>query len=316
MWPKKAQQPPPEPVAAQPEPLEGLLHRLDWTVLRPLATRLGGDQRSVMRGAGMELSEVREYQPGDDVRYIDWNITARSDTPYIRESHVERALDVWLVLDLSASVDWGTAQATKRERATEFAAAVGQMLGRHGNRIGAVLFADKPLALIPPSTGRTHLRRMLSTIQAAPRQPSSKTGSTDFAAALSYANTVIRHRALLLIVSDFLTADGWQPQLGRLGQRHEVIAVQLRDPRENELPDIGLVTLEDPETGQQMLVDTRDRKLRERFKQAAEAQAERLRTELATCGAEQLIIRTDDALLVTLVRFLQTRRLRRRTRKG
>lgn len=300
--------PPQPPPPAEPESLEALLHRLDWTVLRPLAARFGGDERSKVRGFGLEMTETREYQPGDDVRYIDWNITARSDSTYVRESHVERSLDVWLVLDLSASVDWGTARCTKRDLALEFVAAVGQLLGRRGNRLGAFVFSDRLVDLIPPGTGRKHLLHLLRRIREKPSQDNF--GSPDFTQMLVQANNLIRGRSLVIIVSDFLAPDGWQPILGRLALRHEVVAACLRDPREMELPDIGLITLEDPETGRQMTVDTADRKLRERFRQAAQHQADKLKADLAGCGVEQLTLNTAENLLLALVNFLESRQRR------
>ena len=308
---RAAQQPRP---AGEGEATGGLLRRLQWTVLRPLAMALGGDEPSLVHGSGMELTEVRDYQPGDDVRHIDWNITARTDRPFVRESHVERALDVWLVLDLSASVDWGTAQCLKRDQAVEFAAVAGQLLGRHGNRLGALLFADRPLCFIPPGAGRTHLLHILASIRGEPRQVSR--GRTDIAAALSRIDIVVRRRSLILIVSDFLAPEGWQPLLSRLGERHEIVAVRLADPREAELPDVGLVTLEDPETGSQLVVDTGDHRLRARFHEAAQAQAERIRADLAGCGVDQLVLSTDAPLLPALVRFLSARRTHKLARRA
>jgi uncharacterized protein (DUF58 family) len=294
---------------ATSETAEGLLRRLKWTVLRPLASRLGGDERSLVRGFGLELSELREYQPGDDIRHIDWNTTARTDRPYVREAYAERALDVWLVVDVSPSVAWGTARCLKRDLAVELAAAVGLLLGRQGNRIGALLFAERPRALFPAGTGRSHLLRLLTCLRDEPRRDA--TGRTDLAAALVQIRTFARRRSLILIVSDFLVADGWQAALGPLAHRHEVVAVRLCDPREAEIPDVGLVALEDPETGDQLLVDTGDRRLRERFADAAVTHGERIRAELVRRGVDQLLLSTADDLLPALVRFLASRKYRR-----
>lgn len=286
-----------------------LLRRLNWTILRPLARYLGGEERSLVRGPGMDLAEIREYQPGDDVRHIDWSVTARSDRPYVREAFVERALDVWLVLDMSASVDWGTAQCLKRDRAIEFATIASQLLARNGNRIGALLFADRPLAILPPGAGRSHLLNLMSRINAVPRQASR--GRTNLTEALNQAYPLLRRRSLALVVSDFLVEDGWPRALGRLAQRHEVVAVRLHDPREAEIPDVGLITFEDPETGAQLTVDTSDRKLRARFQQAAVAQAEKIRADLIGCGVDELVLSTGVDLLPTLVRFLNARKFQR-----
>lgn len=314
MWWRRSRTP--EVTAPAPSPIarlvpDALLRRLQWTILRPLATVLGGEERSLLYGPGMELAEVREYQPGDDIRYIDWNITARTDRPHIRETHAERAIDVWLVIDRSASVDWGTAQCRKRDRAVEFAAVAGQLLARHGNRIGALPFADRPLAPVPPGSGRQHLLQLLAQLEAPLEHRRAR---TDLGAALKQLNIVVRRRSLILVVTDFLVKPEWQQAMGQLAQRHEVVAVSLRDPREAALPDIGLVALEDPETGGQMIVDTGDRRLRERFATAAQAQATQLQQELAHCGVDQLVLSTDEALLPPLVRFLNARRLRRTIR--
>ena len=265
-----------------------------------------------MTGTGIELSEVREYQPGDDIRFIDWNITARAETTFVKEAQVERSLDVWLLVDLSASIDWGTALSSKRERALEFVAAAGQLLSRDGNRLGAVLFADKVLKVIPPSTGQVHLVRLLRQIG----EMATKTGphSTGLAAALAYAARIMTRRSLVLIVSDFITEDAWENGLGKLTYRHEVVAIQVHDPRESELPDMGIITLEDPETGQQLVVDTSDRKLRENFRMATQAQAEKLDNEFKKSGVDRLVISTGEDLLPGLVKFLQARRFRHRRR--
>ncbi len=309
MWRKPQTPPDATPAPPSPKGPSGMLRRLQFTVLRPLATYLGGSERSLVRGPGMELAEVREYQPGDDVRHIDWKITARTDTPYVREANVERALDTWLLMDTSASFDWGTAQAAKRDRAAEFATVTGELLTRHGNRVGALMFADQPLEFIPPGSGRTHLMRMLSKLQAAERQ--SGRGQTDLAAAIARAETVMKRKALVLVVSDFIVPDGWQPALGRLAQRHEVVGVRLHDPRESELPDVGLITLEDPETGEQLTINSSDRKLRERFHKAAEEQSVRIRDAIRRTGADYLEVSTDQDLLPTMVRFLEARRMAR-----
>ena len=316
MWFKRWKRSDHAPIDA--ERPDQLLRRLQWTVLQPLATRLGGDERSRLRGPGLELAEVREYQPGDDVRQIDWNITARTERPYVREAYAERGLDVWLVVDLSASLAWGTAQCLKRDRAIEMAAIAGQLLGRRGNRIGALAFAERPLALIPPAAGRTHLLRLLGTLGTIEGQHSTRSqqGSTDLRAALDQIAVIARRHALIVIISDMLVADGWQAALGKLAQRHELIVARLSDPREGALPDIGLVALEDPETGGQLLINTSDRSLRERFAQAAREQATAIERTIAASGADHLQLSTDAALLPALVRFLSLRDTRRRLRAG
>ncbi|GHO83724.1 hypothetical protein KSZ_17300 [Dictyobacter formicarum] len=298
-----------QPSLPQSAPSHQLLRRLDWHLLRPLASSLGGSERSPFLGPGVEFSEIRAYQPGDDIRFIDWNISARSEQPMLREAYVERAADVWFLLDLSASTRWGTADCLKLDRALEFMTLAGQLLNRAGNRLGALLFAVKPVAIIPPAVGQLHLQRLLVRVrqlQQLDEQPGA--GTTDLVAALTKAQAVMRRRALVIIISDFLAAAGWQGALGKLTQRHEVIAVRLLDPREGCLPDVGLVTLEDPETGQQLFVDTTDARLRDRFMQAARQQTEQLRADLVKCGAELLQISTDEEAIGSLIRFLQARR--------
>ena len=243
------------------------------------------------------------------MRHIDWSVTACSDRQCVRESNAERVLDAWLLLDVSGSVDWGTAECTKRARALEFAAVAGQLLGGHGNRLGALLFSHRPLGVVPPRSGRMHLLHALGRATDEPRQEAR--GATDLAETFRYAQGVIRRRSLVLVVSDFIAPEGWQGELRRLAARHEVVAVRLRDPREAELPDVGILTLEDPETGRQLTVDTGDRRLRERYKAAAREQAGRIRSELAGCGVDELALGTDAPLLPALSRFLSARRARR-----
>jgi uncharacterized protein (DUF58 family) len=283
-----------------------LLRRLRLTVLQPLASALGGDERSLYRGFGMELDELRPYAPGDDVRHIDWNITARAEEPYVRQARVERALDAWLLLDVSASVDWGTALCAKRDRADEFVAAVGQVLGQYGNRVGALLFAERPLGLHPLGTGRAHLLGLLGRLGAT--APQATHGPTDLVGALERLGALARRRALIVIVSDFLVGPGWQRPLARLAARHDVVAVRLHDPREATLPPMGIVALEDPETGRQLVVDTSDAALCERFRVAAAAQAASIASDLRRVGVDLLTLGTDEELLPPLLRFLRARR--------
>lgn len=315
MWPSRWKQnqtqetePPAAPPAGAPLPPR-LLRQLQWTVLRPLAVALGGEERALLRTPGLELSELREYQPGDDVRHIDWNVSARADRPFVRLSQAERALDVWLLLDTSASLDWGTARCLKRDHARTFALAATYLLARRGNRVGALLFGAQPGPAMAPAAGRTHMLRLLAWIQSPP-SPRARPGATDLAAALQRARLCIPRRSLVIVVSDFLAADGWQTELRRLTARHEVIAARIGDPREAQLPDIGIVTFEDPETGTQLTLDTGDTRLRERFGHAAQAQAARIASALTACGVDHLALTTDEEVVPALVAFLRARRAR------
>ena len=290
--------------------MRSLLRRLRWTVLRPLAHRANGDERSRRSGPGVEFAHVREYQPGDDVRRIDWPLTARSDRAYVREAHDERGLDIWLVVDVSPSVDWGTAAGLKRDAATELAAVAGQLLGHRGNRLGLILFADQILGIVPPGVGQQHLERIVGRLQSEPRQPAR--GTTSLEVVLSTLPRLARRPAMIVLVSDFLVADGWAERLRGLARRHELVAVRIQDPRELDLPDIGIVTFEDPETGSQLTVDTGDARLRERFARAAAEKAATTDRLLAACGVEVLVVGTDVSLTHAMARFLDARRSQKR----
>src|ERR1700730_2705177 len=175
-----------------------LLRRLHWSIIQPLATRLNGDERSRLVGPGGEFAGVREYQPGDDIRRIDWNLTARAGTPFVREAQVEAALDVWLVADVSGSVVWGTGLCLKRYRAIELAAVAGQLLGRHGNRLGLLMFAAQPVGFVPPGAGHAHLERVVGRLRAEPR--SSSRGPTDLSAALTAIGRLARRPSLIVVI--------------------------------------------------------------------------------------------------------------------
>lgn len=285
--------------------VDELMRRARWPVLRRLGFHPGGDERSSFRGAGIEYSDIREYQAGDDPRTIEWNITARADRPFVRESMPDRGLDAWLLIDVTRSLDWGTARCLKRDLGVEFLAVVGQLLIARGNRVGALLFDDRVRAIIPPSSGRNGLLQLIARVERAAAQSSE--AETDLRKALSEAGQLIKRSSLMLVISDFMSGDGWQQPMRTLAVRHEVVAVWVVDPREREIPDVGVVTFEDPETGRQLLVDTTDRKLRARFQAAAEQQREALRAELRRCRVGLAEVSTDKELLPQLVSFIKQR---------
>jgi uncharacterized protein (DUF58 family) len=289
-----------------------LLKRLSWPALRRLGIHLGGAEQSIVRGPGIEYTDAREYTPGDDSRLIDWNLTARSDRPFVKDSFPERALDAWLVLDVSPSMAWGTARCLKGRLVTEMAVAASELLARSGNRVGVILFGAGQPSIVPPRAGRTHRMRMLAHLEAATR--AAETGSTDLRAALERVERVARRQALLVLVSDFLTADGWERPLARMSLRHEIVAVHVTDPRESSIPDVGVVTFEDPETGRQLTVDTASKRLRARFEEAAAEQREELQEKLRRCRVDVLPISTEEELMPRLARFLATRRALRSAR--
>ena len=289
--------------------VDDLLRRARWPVLRRLGFHPGGDERSSFRGTGLEYSDVREYQAGDDPRTIEWNITARSDRPYVRESLPDRGLDAWLLIDVSRSLDWGTARCLKRQLALEFAAVVGQLLIGRGNRVGALLFDERVRAIIPPSAGRTALLQLIARISRAAEQPAD--GSTDLGRALTEAGRLIRRPSLMVILTDFMTPGGWQQPLSALAIRHEVIAAWVTDPRERDIPDVGVVTFEDPESGQQILVDTRSAPLRARFEEAANAQRATIRADLIRARTAVAELSTAAEVVPQLVAFIKQREAQR-----
>ena len=289
--------------------VDQLLRRSRWPVLRRLGFHPGGDERSSTRGAGLEYSDVREYQAGDDPRTIEWNITARSDRPYVRESLPDRGLDAWLLVDITSSLDWGTARCLKRQLALEFSAVVGQLLIGRGNRVGALLFDDRVRSIIPPSAGRTALLQMIARMERATETPTG--GPTDLGRALAEAGRLIRRPSMMVLISDFMTPGGWQQPLSALAIRHEVVAVWITDPREGEIPDVGVVTFEDPESGEQILVDTRSAHLRARFQEAAAAQRGTIRADLLRARAAVAEMSTEAELVPQLVAFIKQREAQR-----
>jgi uncharacterized protein (DUF58 family) len=299
--------------------IDQLLRRSRWPVLRRLGFHPGGDERSSLRGAGLEYSDVREYQAGDDPRTIEWNITARSDRPFVRESLPERGLDAWLLVDITRSLDWGTARCLKRQLAIEFSAVVGQLLIGRGNRVGALLFDDRVRSIIPPSAGRTALLQLIARMERAadgqnvpsPSGGGRGGGGTDLGRALTEAGRLIRRPSMMVLISDFMTPGGWQQPLTALAIRHEVVAAWITDPREREIPDVGVVTFEDPESGEQILVDTRSAHLRARFQEAAKAQRATIRTDLLRARAAVAELSTAAEIVPQLVAFIKQREAQR-----
>jgi uncharacterized protein (DUF58 family) len=290
------------------------LGRLHWPVLGSLGVHPAGDYRSRGRGPGVEQADVREYVAGDDPRQIDWNLSARSDRTYVREAHPDRGLDAWLILDTSRSLDWGTARCLKREAAGELVVAASILLARRGNRVGALIF-DKGLQhIIPPSSGRAARSTLIA--EATRDRGPGEDGPTDLARALLEAGRLIRRPSLLLVVSDFLTPSGWQQPLKILGLRHEVVAAVVGDPRESELPDVGLLRMEDPETKRQIEVDTGSRKLRRRFHEAALGQRRELLADLRAARAAVFELSTSEDVLVQLLRLFQRVETGRRGHAG
>jgi uncharacterized protein (DUF58 family) len=289
---------------------EALLQRLEWTVIRRLDGLLQGDYRTLWRGTGLDLADLREYQHHDDVRHIDWNVTARLQQPYVRQFTEDRELTAWFLIDLSASVDFGSSEQTKRTLAREFVGVLARLLTRHGNRVGAMLYGTEVDTVLPAGNGRLHVLNLLQRMSARPAE--SALGATNLRDLLMAAQGVIKRRSSVFIVSDFISEPGWDTALARLAMRHEVTAVRLYDPLEMDLPDIGLVTMRDAESGEQLVVDTHDRGFRERFAQAAERRETELLGSLARAGVDTLELATDADLMDAILRFADLRKQRSR----
>jgi len=293
---------------------ERTLRRLEWTVLRRLDGLLQGDYRTLFHGQGVDLAELREYTAEDDVRHIDWNVTARMDTPYVRTYHEDRELTAQFLLDLSPSVDFGTARREKGALLVDFVGVLARLLTRQGNRIGAVLYGDGVERVVPALRGRRQVLALLNDL--ARRRRLARARLTSLGALLEAGLRTLTRRSLVFVVSDFISTAGWEKPLGMLARRHEVLAIRLVDPRERELPDIGPVVLEDAETGEQLVVDTRDGAFRRRFADAARMREAALAATFARARVDVLTISTDDDLVPQIVRFAAERRRRARLRAG
>ncbi len=292
-----------------------VLRRLDLAVAHKLDGLLHGDYQGLVPGHGSELGETRGYQAGDDVRRIDWNVTARFQAPYVRDTIADRELETWALIDLGPSMDFGTAFCEKRDLAVSAAAAVGFLTARTGNRFGAVLAGpDAEPTVIPARGGRTHLMASLHRMVASPRHPQ---GTVDLGAALDRLGASARRRGLVVVVSDFLAPpDTWAQPLRRVATRHETIAIEIIDPRELSLPDVGILSLVDPGTGRTREVHTASKKLRARYEVAAAEQRAEIGHAIQTAGVDHLVLRTDRDWLLDIVRFVADRRARVHARRS
>jgi uncharacterized protein (DUF58 family) len=289
---------------------ERVLLRLDWDVIRRLDGLLQGDYRTLFYGFGVDFADLREYQPEDDIRYIDWNVTARMDTPYVRQYSEDRELTAYFLLDLSPSVDFGTLQHQKRNMLIDFVAVLARLLTRHGNRVGAMMFNGNTLHTVPARSGKIQVLRLINDMMRQPQLP--RAPFTNLTLFLQNALNAIRRRSLVFVISDFISEPGWERPLSLLNQRHEVLAIRLWDPREVQIPDIGVVVMEDAETGEQLYVDTHDRKFRQRFHEAALRREAALHESFRRAGVDALSLSTEEDLVRAIVRFAQQRKQRRR----
>ena len=278
---------------------QAVLQRLEWTVLRRLDGLLQGHHRTLMRGQGLDLADLREYQAQDDVRHIDWNLTARLDQPHVRIYTEDREMTAWFLLDLSGSVDFGSGPRRKNHLSRDFVTAVARLLTREGNRVGALLYGSAVEAVLPPRGGRLQVLQLLHRLQNRPA-PAPAVQPTQLQHLLQAAAHHIKRRSTVFVVSDFISEPGWEASLGLLARRHDVVAVRLFDPLEMELPDLGMVPMRDAETGEVLMVDTHDRRFRLRFAELAEQREQALRQALSASAVDALELRTDDELLDAL----------------
>lgn len=293
---------------------EQILRRLEWTVVRRLDGLLQGDYRTLFRGFGLDLADLREYQYHDDVRHIDWNVSARMQTPYVREYYEDREVTAWFLLDTSPSVDFGSGRIKKRAVSADFVSVLARLMTRHGNRVGAIFYGGGVDAVIPARSGRRHVLHLLSTMLTRPEL--TQAPETNLHELLESAFNIVRRRSVVFVVSDFISSPGWVKPLGHLAQRHEVLAVRLYDPLEMELPDLGLFTIQDAETGEQLFVDTHDRGFRRRFAAAAERREQALRASFQEAGVDALELSTDDDLADSILRFADLRKRRTQLSAG
>jgi uncharacterized protein (DUF58 family) len=292
---------------------EAVLRRVEWTVLRRLDGLLHGDYRTLFRGYGMDIADLREYQYGDDVRHIDWNVTARLQVPHVREFHEDREITAWFLLDLSQSINFGSTKVRKSNVSVDFVAVLARLLTRRGNRVGALYYGEKVDGMLPARSGRRQVLNILHAMQVEKETPSSS--GTNLGELLRAAEHAVRRRSLVFVVSDFISAPGWGESLGRLAQRHEVIAARLHDPLEAQLPDLGLVVVQDAETGEQLYVDTNDKGFRKRFAAAAAKREADLRAAFRDAGVDAIELSTGDDLVETVLRFADLKRRGRHSRR-
>jgi len=295
------------PLNDRQDAVEHVLRRLEIDVRMRLDGMLHGDYRGLVPGHGSEPGEARLYAPGDDVRRIDWNVTARLQSPHIRQSIAERELETVVGVDLSPSLDFGTAQCEKRDLVVAAVAALGLLTGRVGNRFGAELIRPSGIETVPARQGRDHA---LAIVRSLLTEPRAEEGSTDLAAGIAALGSSNRRRGLRVIISDFLSSDGWSHELRRLSARHETLAIEIIDPREMELPNVGNMMVVDPRSGRRRRVNTSRSDFRERYAAAAAQQRAEIAASIRDAGTDHLILRTDRDWLLDTVAFVAARRRR------
>ena len=287
---------------------DSILHRVEWQIIRHLDGLLQGDYRTLFYGTGVDFTDLREYQPQDDVRHIDWNVTARLNSPYVRQYVEDREITAWFLLDLSPSMGFGLVERTKERVLTDFVAALARILTRKGNRVGAILYNNRIDRTIPPRGGRIQVLRLIHELLSDSEKPVRST--TDLNELLNAALNTFKRRSLVFLISDFYSEPGWDQPLAMINQRHEMVAIRLWDPRELELPDAGLIVIEDAETGEQLTVDTSDLRFRRRFQEATGRHETQLQDNLRKAGVDLFTLSTEEDLVSAIVRMAALRKKR------
>lgn len=287
-----------------------ILRRLELDVTRRLDGLLHGDHRGLVPGHGAELGETRQYAPGDDVRRIDWNVTARLSEPHIRQTIAERELETWLVVDRSARLDFGTTSVEKRDLVLAAAGAMGFLTSADGNRIGAILAGRGETRTIPAKGGKKHLLRILHDIADTPRGDGG--GATDLGEAIRRLQSIAKRRGVVVVISDFRVEPGWEDALGQLRNSHDVLAIEVSDPREMELPNVGLLSIVDPATGREREIATNKKSVRDAYANAATERREKLSVQMRSLRIDHLELSTDRSWLDDMVNFVGSRRSRLR----
>ncbi|HEU5298456.1 MAG TPA: DUF58 domain-containing protein [bacterium] len=285
---------------------ERILRRLEFKVIRRLDGYFFGDYTGIFYGPSLDLAEVREYQPGDEVRRIDWNVTARMNRLFVRQYLEERELTAWLLVDLSPSMRFGTRRQLKGDTAIEFAGVASYIITRHGDKVGLLGFPGRD-TFVPPLGGRTQALRVIHALD----RSTDHTGDPevlDLAGSLRSLARMLRRRSLIFLVSDFLGPQGWEQPLRELSRRHDLIAVWVQDPAERELPDVGGLYVRDPESGEQLWVDTSDAAVRQAYRELVAQQRARVESAFRLARADVLELSTAEPLVEPLLRFIQYRR--------
>jgi uncharacterized protein (DUF58 family) len=289
---------------------ERILHRLDWRVIRRLDGLMQGDYRTLFYGTGIDFADLREYQLQDDIRHIDWNVTARMDSPYVRQYVEDRDITAWFLLDLSPSMAFGPAARPKEMVLIDFVTTLARLLTRSGNRVGAILYTNRVERTIEPRSGRNQVLRLTRELLCHTQTKPGK--ETDLNELLQAGLGTFKRRSLVFVVSDFMSVAGWQRPLSLLNRRHELIAIRLWDPREVELPDAGILVVEDAETGEQLYVDTSQPEFRRNFQAVVQQREQMLKEDVKRTGVDLFAVSTEEDLVGAIVRMATLRKRKRR----